>query len=115
MTTSSSHLLKAAFLLNKLTRFLISGVIEVPLLIPFRFDRPRRRSTGSKSALPKRNIGAGLDASIDEKSDRNDEKLRGSVDVAGALLIFLETAGAGYEGERGSAVGMPDSSGDIVV
>lgn len=77
LTTSSSHLLRALFLLSTCTRFLMSGVIEVSPV-----ERWRWRSIGSNKALPRRKMGA--KASVEGKSKAKEAKFRGSEDAAGA-------------------------------
>ena len=80
LTTSCSHLLRAFFLLNMCTRFLISGVIEVPSdVLGLRW-----RSTGSNKALPRRKMGAKLEGSVEAKSGTKEAKFKGSEDAAGA-------------------------------
>jgi len=82
LTTSSSHLLRAFFLLSNCTRFLISGVIEVPSVVPL--ERLSWRSIGSNKALPRRKMGAKLEASVEGKSRAKEAKFRVSEDAAGA-------------------------------
>ena len=84
-TTSSSHLLSAFFLLSTCTRFLISGAVEVgPVVLVSALERLRWRSIGSNKALPRRNMGAKLEASVEAKSGMKEAKFRGSGDGAGA-------------------------------
>jgi hypothetical protein len=85
LTTSCSHLLRAFFLLNMCTRFLISGVIEVPSVVLLSaLERLKWRSTGSNKALPRRKMGAKLEGSVEAKSGTKEAKFRGSEDAAGA-------------------------------
>ena len=85
LTTSSSHLLRALFLLSISTRYLISSVIEVssPVLVSA-LERLRWRSIGSNKALPRRKMGAKLEASVEAKSGTKEAKVKGSEDAAGA-------------------------------
>lgn len=82
LTTSSSHLLRAFFLLSICTRFLISGVIKVLSVVLV--ERLKWRSIGSNKALPRRNIGARPEVSVEGKSGAKEAKFRGSEDIAGA-------------------------------
>jgi hypothetical protein len=85
LTTSSSQLLRAFFLLSSCTRFLISGFIEVrSVVLVSALERLRWRSIGSNKALPRRNMGAKLEASVEAKSGTKEAKFRGSGDGAGA-------------------------------
>jgi hypothetical protein len=85
LTTLSSHLLRAVLRLNKLTRFLRSGVIlDAPVILGL--ERPRWRAIGSNRALPSRNMGAGVEVSVVGNNDANEEKLRGSEEDAGPYV-----------------------------